>query len=64
DADYHGEIRVILTNDSQQAYTVEPGERVAQLMFQPVVQVALRYVEHFATETERGEGGFGHSGRH
>lgn len=63
DADYHGEIRVILANDSQQAYTIEPGERIAQLMFQPVVQVALRYVDDFATETSRGEGGFGHSGR-
>lgn len=63
DADYHGEIGVILANDSGEAFTIEPGERVAQLMFQPVVQVALHQVEAFSTETERGEGGFGSTGR-
>ncbi len=63
DADYHGEIKVILTNDGTASYTVEPGERIAQLMFQPVVRVDFRYVDEFATQTARGEGGFGHSGR-
>lgn len=63
DADYHGEIGVILANDSGEAFIVEPGERVAQLMFQPVIQVALHQVEAFSTETERGEGGFGSTGR-
>lgn len=63
DADYHGEIGVILANDSGEVFTIEPGERVAQLMFQPVVQVALHQVEAFSTETERGEGGFGSTGR-
>ena len=63
DADYHGEIGVILANDGQAPYTIEPGERIAQLMFQPVVQVGLQYVEQFSTETERGEGGFGSTGR-
>ncbi|MYN14697.1 dUTP diphosphatase [Pusillimonas sp. TS35] len=64
DADYHGEIGVILANDSQEAYVVQPGERIAQLMFQPVVQVSLQLVEEFSTETERGAGGFGSTGKH
>lgn len=63
DADYHGEIAVILANDSSQAYTIEPGERIAQLMFQPVVQVALNLVDQFSTETDRGTGGFGSTGK-
>jgi len=63
DADYHGEIGVILANDGQLPYVVQPGERVAQLMFQPVVQVALQVVEEFSTETGRGEGGFGSTGK-
>jgi dUTP pyrophosphatase len=42
---------------------VEPGERIAQLMFQPVVQVALQFVDAFSTETGRGEGGFGSTGK-
>ncbi len=63
DADYHGEIGVILANDSEMAYRIEPGERIAQLMFQPVVQVALQFVDRFSTETERGAGGFGSTGR-
>lgn len=63
DADYHGEIGVILANDSKEPYTVQPGERIAQLMFQPVVRVDLRYVDAFSTATERGEGGFGSTGK-
>jgi len=64
DADYHGEIRVILANDGDEPYRIEPGERIAQLMFQPVVQVDLQYVDEFATETARGSGGFGSTGQH
>lgn len=63
DADYHGEIGVILANDGEAPYIIEPGERIAQLMFQPVVQVGLHYVKQFSIETERGEGGFGSTGR-
>lgn len=63
DADYHGEIGVILANDSSDDYTIQPGERIAQLMFQPVVQVGLRFVDQFSTETGRGEGGFGSTGK-
>lgn len=63
DADYHGEIGVILANDSSTPYEIEPGERIAQLMFQPVVQVQLNYVDTFSTQTVRGEGGFGSTGK-
>lgn len=63
DSDYHGEIKVILANDGQDPYTIEPGERIAQLMFQPVVQVGLRVVEDFSTVTARGTGGFGSTGQ-
>ncbi|MFZ4550875.1 MAG: dUTP diphosphatase [Aquabacterium sp.] len=63
DADYHGEIGVILMNDSATPYDIQPGERIAQLMFQPVIQVDLQYVDTFSTATARGEGGFGSTGR-
>ncbi|MFT3856551.1 MAG: dUTP diphosphatase [Aquabacterium sp.] len=63
DSDYHGEIGVILANDSDTVFKIEPGERIAQLMFQPVVQVAFQFVDTFSTETSRGEGGFGSTGR-
>jgi len=62
DADYHGEIGVILANDGEEPYVVNAGDRIAQLMFQPVVQVTFNYVEEFSITTERGAGGFGHSG--
>jgi dUTP pyrophosphatase len=63
DADYHGEIGVILANDGMEPYSVEPGDRIAQLMFQPVVRVALNFVDKFTTETKRGDGGFGSTGK-
>ena len=63
DADYHGEIGVILANDGAESYIVQPGDRIAQLMFQPVVQVSLHFVDKFSTESERGEGGFGSTGK-
>lgn len=62
DSDYHGEIGVILANDGLEEYTVKPGDRIAQLMFQPVVQVSLAVVDQFSTQTKRGEGGFGSTG--
>ena len=64
DSDYHGEIGVILHNDGLEDYIVQPGERIAQLLFMPVVQVAFKLVEDFTTVTDRGAGGFGHTGRH
>ncbi|MCG5529788.1 dUTP diphosphatase [Halorhodospira halochloris] len=63
DSDYHGEIGVILINDGDHPYTVNPGDRIAQLLFQPVEQVELKYVDEFSVTTERGTGGFGHSGK-
>lgn len=63
DSDYHGEIGVILANFGDKPFEVQPGDRIAQLMFQPVVQVALRIVDEFSTETERGTGGFGSTGK-
>ncbi|MCZ2496274.1 dUTP diphosphatase [Xylophilus sp. Kf1] len=63
DADYHGEIGVILANDSGSPYLIQPGERIAQLMFQPVVRVALQMVDEFSTVTDRGTGGFGSTGK-
>ena len=64
DSDYHGEIGVILHNDGINDYIVQPGERIAQLLFMPVVQVDFKLVEDFTTVTDRGAGGFGHTGRH
>jgi dUTP pyrophosphatase len=62
DSDYQGPLMVSCWNRGAQAYTVQPGERIAQLVVVPVVQVALQVVAAF-TASERGAGGFGHSGR-
>lgn len=63
DSDYQGELMVSCWNRGTGAYTIEPGERIAQLIFTPVLRPGLAIVEEF-TPSERGEGGFGHSGRH
>jgi len=57
DSDYHGEIGVILHNDGEADYVVQPGERIAQLLFMPVVQVDFKIVDSFTTVTDRGAGG-------
>jgi len=62
DADYRGELKVILINLSDQEQSIENGDRIAQLVFQQVEKVALKLVEVLA-DTERGEGGFGHTGK-
>lgn len=62
DSDYQGEIKVSLWNRSQTAYTVEPLERIAQLMIIPVLQVTWDVVEDFSA-SERGASGFGSTGR-
>lgn len=62
DADYRGEVGVVLINLSEQPFTIEDGERVAQLVVARHEQVEWRPVEQLA-DTERGAGGFGHSGR-
>ena len=63
DSDYQGELMVSCWNRGQQPFTLEPGERVAQLVIVPVMQVELKQVESFSA-SKRGDGGFGHSGRH
>ncbi|MBX3691451.1 dUTP diphosphatase [Dokdonella sp.] len=63
DADYQGPLMVSLWNRSAEAFTIVPGERIAQLVFMPVVHAELVVVEGFTPST-RGEGGFGSSGRH
>jgi deoxyuridine 5'-triphosphate nucleotidohydrolase len=62
DSDYQGALMVSCWNRAAQPYSVAPGERIAQLVVVPVVQVALEVVEDFSAST-RGGGGFGHSGR-
>jgi dUTP pyrophosphatase len=61
DADYRGEIAVILINLSQENVSIQPGERIAQLVFAPVIQVLWNTVPELPS-SERGEGGFGHTG--
>jgi dUTP pyrophosphatase len=62
DSDYQGQLMVSCWNRGSQSYTLQPGERIAQLVVVPVVQVALEVVQDFA-DSARGAGGFGHSGR-
>lgn len=62
DSDYRGEICVGLINTSDKPYTVEPGDRIAQLMFMPVYAAKL-IVSDELDETARGEGGFGSTGK-
>ena len=61
DADYRGEIGIILINLSGQPQTIEPGERIAQMVIAPCIQPCLVQVDEI-NQTTRGEGGFGHSG--
>jgi dUTP pyrophosphatase len=62
DSDYQGELMVSCWNRGRDPFTLKPGERIAQLVVVPVVQVELEVVQDFAP-TARGSGGFGHSGR-
>ncbi|QIZ78340.1 dUTP diphosphatase [Ferrimonas lipolytica] len=61
DSDYQGQLFVSCWNRGNEAFTMEPGERIAQLMFVPVVQAQFNIVAEFDA-SDRGEGGFGHSG--
>lgn len=63
DSDYQGQLMVSVWNRGSTSFTIEPGERIAQMVFVPVVQAEFNLVNEF-TDSERGEGGFGHSGRH
>lgn len=61
DADYRGEIGIIMINHGQETVTLHPGDRIAQLVIAPVVRAQLLVVEDLE-QTERSEGGFGHTG--
>lgn len=61
DSDYQGPLMVSVWNRGDKAFTIEPGERIAQMVFVPVVQVSFEVVDEFVA-TERGHGGFGSSG--
>ncbi|HSY09229.1 MAG TPA: dUTP diphosphatase [Steroidobacteraceae bacterium] len=63
DSDYQGQLMVSCWNRGHEPFTLKPGERIAQLVVVPVVQVELEVVANFEA-TSRGAGGFGHSGRH
>lgn len=62
DSDYQGQLMISVWNRGQDSFTIQPGERIAQMIFVPVVQAEFNLVEDFDA-TDRGEGGFGHSGR-
>ena len=62
DSDYQGQVMVSCWNRGNTAFTIEPGERIAQMVIVPVVQVAFEIVDEFVT-SDRGSGGFGSSGK-
>ena len=62
DADYRGELKVILVNLGSEPLMIQPGDRIAQLIIAPVAHATLVEVQELAS-TERGDGGFGHTGR-
>jgi dUTP pyrophosphatase len=62
DADYRGEVKVLLVNLGRSPYRVQRGDRIAQLVIAPVVRAAIEVVASLTT-TARGDGGFGHTGR-
>ncbi len=63
DSDYQGQLYVSCWNRGNDSFTINIGERIAQLVFVPVVQAAFDIVEEFEA-SQRAEGGFGHTGRH
>lgn len=63
DSDYQGQLFVSCWNRGRDSFTVKPGERIAQMVFIPVIQASFDIVDEFH-ESDRGAGGFGHTGRH
>jgi len=61
DSDYQGQLFISCWNRGREAYGIQPGERIAQMVFVPVEQVRFEIVQEFS-DTRRGSGGFGHSG--
>lgn len=62
DSDYQGPLMISLWNRGDKDFNIEPGDRIAQLVFVPVIQASFEVVDDFA-QTARGEGGFGHTGK-
>jgi dUTP pyrophosphatase len=62
DSDYQGELLISCWNRGKETFVIQPGERIAQLIFVPVLQVQFELVTEF-NSTQRGEGGFGSSGK-
>ena len=63
DSDYQGQLFVSCWNRGKDSFTVNPGERIAQMVFVPIVQASFEIVDTFE-DSDRGAGGFGHTGRH
>ena len=63
DSDYLGQIQIGIWNRNTEPFVINPGDRICQMMFVPVVQVTLEIVDNFSCETQRGTGGFGHTGK-
>ncbi|MCF6253149.1 MAG: dUTP diphosphatase [Thiomicrorhabdus sp.] len=63
DSDYQGPLMISCWNRGETPYTIEVGERIAQMVIVPVIQPEFKEVDEFGLSTERGEGGFGHTGR-
>jgi dUTP pyrophosphatase len=63
DSDYQGQLMVSAWNRSDVAFTIEPMERIAQMVIVPVVQARFNVVDDFAAASERGAGGYGSTGR-
>ncbi len=63
DQDYHGELKICIMNRNPERYVlIQPGEKIAQLVFLPIIKAEFTEVEEFSHTTERGEGGFGSTG--
>ncbi len=62
DSDYRGEIKIVLINLSDESFTIQHGERIAQMIILPVFKAEWQ-VTNILNETKRGEGGFGHTGK-
>lgn len=62
DSDYRGEIKIVLINLSNETFTIQHGERIAQMIIQPITKAEWQVVK-ILNESKRGEGGFGHTGK-
>ncbi len=63
DADYRGELKVLLVNFSNEYQSIENGDRIAQLVFAPIIKIDWQETQFLEQDTARGDGGFGHTGQ-